>query len=42
MGYSIPEVSRKVQEKVKNAIEGMTGLTVNAVDISISNIKVDK
>ena len=27
-GYSIPEVSEKVQEKVKSAIETMTGLSV--------------
>ena len=27
-GYNIPEVSEKVQEKVKSAIENMTGLVV--------------
>lgn len=42
MGYSIPEVTTSVQEKVKSAIEGMTGLKVNAVDISIANVKVEK
>ena len=25
-GYSIPEVSAKVQERIKSAIENMTGL----------------
>ena len=27
-GYNIPEVSERVQERVKSAIENMTGLTV--------------
>ena len=31
-GYSIPEVSEKVQEKVKSAIETMTGLSVAICD----------
>ncbi len=39
-GYSIKDVSLKVQEKAKNAIETMTGLTVNKVDIRIANITV--
>ena len=42
MGYYIPDVTKEVQEKVKNAIEGMTGLKVNAVDINIANVKVEK
>ena len=36
--YNIPEVSAKVQEKVKNAIENMTGLTVLEVNIKIASI----
>ena len=39
-GYVIPEVSAKVQEKVKTAIENMTGLTCTDVNIRIMNIKV--
>ena len=39
-GYSIKEISLKVQEKAKNAIETMTGLAVNKVDIRIANITV--
>ena len=39
-GYSIKEVSLKVQEKVKSAIETMTGLNVEKVDIRIANITV--
>ena len=31
-GYEIPAVSKKVQDKVKSAIETMTGLTVTAVN----------
>ena len=34
-GYEIPAVSKKVQDKVKSAIETMTGLTVTAVNIKI-------
>lgn len=41
-GYSIPEVSAKVQEKVSSAIETMTGLTVAEVNVKIAGIKVDK
>lgn len=38
-GYSIPEVSENVQEKVKTAIENMTGLTVLDVNIRIAGVK---
>ncbi len=38
-GYSIPETSRLVQEKVKSAIENMTGLTVADVNIHIVSVK---
>lgn len=38
-GISIPETSREVQEKVKNAIETMTGLTVTNVHIRIAGIQ---
>lgn len=37
-GYSIPDVSRRVQEKVKSAIETMTGLEVADVNIRIAGI----
>ena len=36
--YNIPEVSEKVQERVKNAIENMTGLTVLEVNIKIAYV----
>ena len=41
-GYSIPKVSEQVQERVKNAIESMTGLTVERVDVRIVGVAVDK
>lgn len=41
-GYSIPEVSEQVQERVKNAIESMTGLMVERVNVRIVGIAVDK
>lgn len=37
-GYSIPEVSQKVQDRVKSAIENMTGLTVAVVNIRIASV----
>lgn len=41
-GYSIPETSRQVQEKVKTAIENMTGLSVSEVNVRISDVNIDK
>lgn len=37
-GFSIPEVCEKVQDKVKNAIENMTGLAVLDVNIRIAGV----
>lgn len=37
-GYSIPEVSGKVQDKVKTAIENMTGLEVSIVNVRIAAV----
>ena len=40
-GYSIPAVCETVQEKVKNAIENMTGLTVLEVNIKIVGVSLE-
>ena len=40
-GYEIPAVSKKVQDKVKSAIETMTGLTVTAVNIKIVSLNIE-
>ena len=40
-GYKIPEVSEKVQERVKNAIENMTGLMVLDVNVKIAGVNMD-
>lgn len=37
-GYSIMDVSEKIQEKVKAAVENMTGLTVADVNIRIAGV----
>ena len=37
-GYAIPEISAKVQEKVKSSVENMTGLTVAVVNIRIASV----
>ena len=39
-GFSVPEVSRRVQEKVKAAIENMTGLEVLEVSIQIDGVNI--
>ncbi len=41
-GYSIPKTTAEVQEKVKNSIENMTGLTVSCVDIKVTGMELDK
>ena len=41
-GYNIPDVSAKVQERVKNAIENMTGLNVLEVDIKIAGVNMEE
>ena len=41
-GYSVPKTCKKVQEKVKAAIENMTGLEVEKVDIEIANVRISK
>ena len=40
--YSIMEVSAKVQEKVKNAEEKMTGLEVADVNIKVAGVEMEK
>ena len=37
-GYSIPDVSAKLQDKDKSAIENMTGLTVAVVNVRIASV----
>lgn len=41
-GYNIPAVSQKVQQKVKAAIENMTGLEVTDVNIRIAGVNMQK
>ncbi len=40
--YSIVDVTGKVQEKVKNAVENMTGLEVADVNIKVAGIEMEK
>lgn len=40
-GYNIKTVSQKVQEKVKAAVENMTGLKVADVNIRVAGIEVN-
>ncbi|MBE5894107.1 MAG: Asp23/Gls24 family envelope stress response protein [Lachnospiraceae bacterium] len=41
-GFNIPKTCQKVQEKVKTAIETMTGLTVSDVNIRIAGVSTAK
>jgi len=41
-GFNIPSTCSKVQEKVKAAIENMTGLTVMDVNIRIAGVNMEK
>lgn len=41
-GYNIPGTCSKVQERVKSAVENMTGLTVTDVDIRIASVDMKK
>ena len=41
-GYSIPEVSGQVQERVSQQIENMTGLCVSEVNVRIAGVKLEE
>lgn len=41
-GFNIPATCQRVQVKVKNAVENMTGLEVTDVNIRIAGINVSK
>lgn len=40
-GYAIPDICKSVQEKVKTAIENMTGLRVSDVNIEIAGVNLE-
>ena len=40
-GYNIPEVSEAVQDRVKSAIENMTGLSVLDINIKIAGVNME-
>ena len=41
-GYNIVEVTKKVQEKIKSAIESMTGLQVADVNVRVVGVDVSE
>ena len=41
-GYSIPQVTAKVQDKVKETIDNMTGLSVLDVNIKIAGVALEE
>lgn len=40
-GYSIPEVTAKVQEKVASEIKNMTDIEVSKVDVRVANVYIE-
>ena len=38
LGYSIPEVTNQVQEKVRTALENMTGMEVVRINIKVADV----
>ena len=40
--YNIMDVTRKVQDKVKNAVENMTGLEVADVNIKVAGVEMEE
>ena len=40
--YNIMDVTRKVQDKVKSAVENMTGLEVADVNIKVAGVEMEK
>ena len=40
-GYNIPDVTANVQDRVKSAIETMTGLIVESVNIRIAGVNLE-
>ncbi|MCD7833272.1 MAG: Asp23/Gls24 family envelope stress response protein [Lachnospiraceae bacterium] len=41
-GYNVPATCAQIQEKVKTAIETMTGLTVAEVNVKIVNVQMEE
>ena len=40
-GYNVPDTCTEIQDKVKTAIETMTGLTVSELNIKIASVVMD-
>jgi len=41
-GARIPDVAWRIQERVKSAVESMTGMHVNAINIHVQGVNFDK
>lgn len=41
-GYAVTDVSYKVQDRVKTAVENMTGLNVTEVNVKIAGVTLEK
>ena len=41
-GTKIPDLSSRIQKKIRTSVENMTGMTVEEVNINISSINIEK
>ena len=41
-GYAIPNVTTKVQEKIKTSVENMTGLNVAIINVRVVSVDMDE
>ena len=41
-GYSVTKVSRDIQEAISKSVQDMTGVTVSAVNVSVTGIAFEK
>ncbi len=41
-GYTIQDVAKNVQDAIKNGVESMSGLTVDAVNVNVGGVTFEK
>ncbi|HEX3027665.1 MAG TPA: Asp23/Gls24 family envelope stress response protein [Clostridia bacterium] len=42
IGFKIPDVASEIQDKVKESIQNMTGITVSKVNVHVSGVVIDQ
>lgn len=41
-GTKVPELAERIQKKIKNSVENMTGMTVKAVNVNVTGMNIEK